>query len=67
MPVKIELKMADAELVNENSRNYVAIACGLGLMQGDDNGLFRPADQVTWAELAVLVTKAAPRLRAARW
>jgi len=67
MPVKIELKMADAELVNENSRNYVAIACGLGLMQGDENGLFRPADQVTWAELAVLVTKAAPRLRAARW
>ncbi|MCL6561189.1 MAG: S-layer homology domain-containing protein, partial [Firmicutes bacterium] len=62
MPVKIEIKLADAELVNENSRNYVAIACGLGLMQGDENGLFRPSDNITWAELSSLVTRAMPRL-----
>lgn len=67
MPVTIELKIADAGLVSEKARNYVAIACGLGLMQGDENGLFRPADNATWAELASLVTRAAPRLRAANY
>lgn len=67
MPVKIELKTADAEQVPEKSRNYVAIACGLGLMHGDDKGYFRPADHATWAELAVLITRAAPRLQAVHW
>ncbi len=64
MPIKMELKTTDAALVPESSRNYAAIACGLGLMQGDDEGRFRPLDQATWAELAVLATRAAPRLQA---
>ncbi|MDD4238348.1 MAG: S-layer homology domain-containing protein [Desulfotomaculaceae bacterium] len=67
MPAKIELKAIDAGLVSEKARNYVAIACGLGLMRGDENGLFRPADNASWAELASLVTRAAPRLRAANY
>lgn len=63
MPVKIELKTADAGLVSDRARNYAAIACGLGLFQGDEGGLLRPSDKATWAELAAIVTRAAPRLR----
>jgi hypothetical protein len=66
MPVKIELKTTDAAQVPESSHNYAAIACGLGLMQGDDEGRFRPLDQVIWAELAVLVTRAAHNLQTVR-
>jgi len=64
MPAKIELKTADAALVPASSRNYAAIACGLELIQGDDKGRFRPLDRATWAELAVLATRAASRLQA---
>lgn len=69
MPGKIELPVKDADLVDASLRNYVAIACGLGLMTGDENGCFRPQDRLTWAELAAVVTKAAPRLAARlnRW
>lgn len=67
MPVEIELKTADAGQVSERARNYAAIACGLGLLKGDENGLLRPSEQVTWAELAALVTKAAPRLQSIPW
>lgn len=66
MPAKIELKAADADQVSEKARNYVAIACGLGLIKGDENGLFRPGEQMTWAELASLVTRIAPRLQSVR-
>ncbi len=75
MAVEIELKAADADQVSEKARNYVAIACGLGLIKGDENGLFRPGEQMTWAELASLViraelaslvTRAAPRLQSLR-
>lgn len=66
MPAKIELKAADTDQVSESARNYVAIACGLGLIKGDENGLFRPGEQMTWAELASLVTRAAPRLQSVR-
>ncbi len=54
MAVEIELKAADADQVSEKARNYVAIACGLGLIIGDENGMFRPGEQMTWAELASL-------------
>ena len=47
MPVKIELKTGDANQVSEKIRNYAAIAYGLGLIKGDENGLFRSADQTT--------------------
>lgn len=67
MPVQIELKVADAGQVSEPSRNYVAIACGLGLMQGDENGQFHPSDNITWAELSSLVAKAMPLLRKGGW
>jgi len=66
MAVEIELKAADADQVSEKARNYVAIACGLGLIKGDENGLFRPGEQMTWAELASLVTRVAPRLQSLR-
>jgi len=66
IPAKIELKAADAGQVSEKSRNYVAIAWGLGLIKGDENDLFRPVDRTTWSELASLVTRAAPRLRSVR-
>ncbi|NLI12224.1 MAG: hypothetical protein GX425_06285 [Peptococcaceae bacterium] len=63
MPAVIGLKAADASQVSDKARNYVAIAWGLDLIKGNENNLFRPADQVTWAELASLVTRAVPRLR----
>jgi len=52
--------------VPEKSRNYAAIACGLGLIKGDDKGRLRPLDKTTWAELAVLATRAAQSLQAVR-
>lgn len=64
MPARIELNVKDAELVDASLRNHVAIACGLGLMTGDASGLFRPQDKLTWAELATIATRAAPRLTA---
>lgn len=63
MQSKIELPVKDADLVDASMRNHVAIACGLGLMGGDDSGFFRPGDKLTWAELATVASKAAPRLR----
>ncbi|OPX87105.1 MAG: Cell surface protein precursor [Pelotomaculum sp. PtaB.Bin104] len=67
MPARIELNAPDADLASEKARNYVAIAYGLGLARGDANGFFRPDDPVTWAELASLVTRATPRLRAVNY
>lgn len=69
MPVKIELSVKDADQVDAALCNHVAIACGLGLMAGDENGFFRPQDNLTWAELAALALKAAPALseRFSRW
>lgn len=33
--------MLHSALVSENARNNVAIACGLGLVKGDEKGLLR--------------------------
>lgn len=63
MTVKIELKTADAGLVSDEAYNYAAIACGLGLFKGDQEGLLRPLEETTWAELAAVMTRAAPRLQ----
>jgi len=62
MSSRIELPVKDADQVEPTLRNHVAIACGLGLMTGDETGFFRPQDNLTLAELTALATKAAPRL-----
>ena len=43
-------------------QNYIALAYGLGFMQGDGSELFRPGDQVTWEEFAAVLIKALPRI-----
>lgn len=63
MPVQIELSIKDADLIDLSLCNHVAIAGGLNLMGGDENGFFRTQDRLTWAELAVVASKVAPRLR----
>jgi len=43
-------------------QNYIALAYGLGFMQGDGSVMFRPGDNVTWEEFAEVLFKALPRI-----
>lgn len=46
---------ADADAINPALYGYVAIAKGLGLVQGDGNGNFAPTREMTRGEAAVLI------------
>ena len=45
----------DEESIPESDLGYVAIAKGLGVVQGDSDGAFRPEDTATRQELAVML------------
>ena len=45
----------DEEEIPEEDLGYVAIAKGLGVVQGDRDGAFRPAEGATRQELAVML------------
>ncbi|MEW6458419.1 MAG: YcdB/YcdC domain-containing protein [Bacillota bacterium] len=66
---QISTPFNDVSALLLRDRNYIGLANGLGFMHGDGAGTFRPADEVTWEELAAAVVKALPRIRAAntRW
>ena len=54
----------DIGSLTQVEKNYLGLGQGLGLMQGDSGGMFRPGDSLTWEELAAVVLKASPKLRA---
>ncbi len=53
----------DIASLSATDRNYIGLAQGLGIMQGDETGLFKPSDNVTWEELAAVVINSAPKIR----
>ncbi len=63
MPASIALNFSDVQQLSNTDRNYLAIADGLGIVKGDAGGMFHPDATLTWAELATMVTEAAPRLQ----
>lgn len=64
----ISASFKDIDSLSARERNYIGLAQGLGLMQGDQTNMFRPGDLITWEELAAAALKAAPQLRnRVRW
>lgn len=61
-PLHIELHYKDAGQINNDKKNFVAIATGLNLVGGDAEGNFRPREPVTWGELASIVVRLVPQL-----
>jgi minor extracellular protease Epr len=61
----IELPLAESEVVafhdieqaSDWTREYIAIARAAGIIGGDGNGMFRPADVLSRAELATLLVR----------
>jgi len=62
-PVSMNVRSKDASKISKDKTNHVALAQGFRLMNNDKNGNFRPKDPVTWAELAVTIMRAFPRLK----
>ena len=62
IPNKIMTPFEDITTLSEREQNYIALAYGLGFMQGDGSEMFRPGDQVTWEEFAAVLIKALPRI-----
>ncbi len=60
--LNISIDYQDAAQISSGKKNYVAIATGLKLIDGDANGNFRPQSPVTWGELAGVVIRVTPRL-----
>ncbi|MCW2277461.1 S-layer homology domain-containing protein [Heliophilum fasciatum] len=54
---QFELPYQDSSQISPWARESVYVAQRLGLMQGDDYGLFRPADPISRSEAAYLLTK----------
>ena len=62
IPNKITTPFEDLTTLSEREQNYIGLAYGLGFMQGDGSGMFRPIDQVTWEEFATVLLKSLPRI-----
>ena len=61
LPVKMESPFKD--IANDHPhRNSIAIVAALGVFVGDKDGLFNPQQPVTWAELATVLTRIAPKI-----
>ena len=52
------LKFADASLIGDWAKGYVATAVSKGLIAGYSDNTFKPANQITRAEIATIVVKA---------
>lgn len=61
LPIRMESPFKDVPNDHPH-RNSIAIIQALGVFNGDENGLFKPQQPVTWAELASVITKVAPKL-----
>ena len=62
IPIKITTTFEDITTLPEREQNYIALAYGLGFIQGDGSVMFRPGDNVTWEEFAEVLFKALPRI-----
>jgi hypothetical protein len=63
MKQEIEIPFKDANSISGDKKNYVGIVNGLGLMTADESSCFRPQDSVSWAELATVSLRLAPKLQ----
>ncbi|AYO29522.1 S-layer homology domain-containing protein [Biomaibacter acetigenes] len=55
--MKDKLSFKDAKAIPKDAVGYVYVITDLGLMKGDDKGLFKPQNPITRAEMAVLVNR----------
>lgn len=55
--MKDKLSFKDAKAIPKDAVGYVYVITDMGLMQGDNKGLFKPQDPITRAEMAVLVNR----------
>lgn len=55
--MKDKLPFKDANAIPKDAVGYVYVITDLGLMKGDDKGLFKPQNPITRAEMAVLVNR----------
>ena len=62
IPNKITTPFEDIATLPGREQNYIALAYGLGFMQGNGSVMFRPGDNVTWEEFAEVLLKALPRI-----
>lgn len=62
LPVKIENRFSDYQLIKKEHQNYVALAAALEIINGDKNGNFNPHQPITWGEFATIITRATPKL-----
>jgi len=62
IPNKITTPFEDIATLPGLEQNYIALAYGLGFMQGNGSVMFRPGDNVTWEEFAEVLLKALPRI-----
>ncbi len=59
-PVKTEVTYQDLE--NNLYQNHIAFVTALRLLVEDKDGYFHPQQPITWAELATIVTRVAPKM-----
>jgi len=55
--MKEELPFKDAKSIPKDAVGYVYVMVKMGLMKGDDRGLFQPNKPITRAEMAVLIDR----------
>ncbi|MDI3480433.1 MAG: hypothetical protein PWQ97_88 [Tepidanaerobacteraceae bacterium] len=55
--MKDKLPFKDANAVPKDAVGYVYVITDLGLMKGDDRGLFKPQEPISRAEMAVLASR----------
>ncbi len=61
MPNRIDTPFRDVGQISANKPNYVGLVSGLGLLTPDSAGNFRPQEEVSWAQMALVAGRLAPR------
>ena len=62
-PTITAVTVNDIDSVSEYARQSVEIMCSYGIINGDENGNFRPADSVNRAETAKLISELLKRIK----
>ncbi|MGI5920504.1 MAG: PepSY domain-containing protein [Syntrophomonadaceae bacterium] len=61
MKNRIDIPVVDSREISPDKINYAAIVHGLNLMSADQQGRFEPNKQITWAQMASIAGRIAPR------
>ncbi len=61
IPNRIDTPFRDIGQISANKCNYVGLVYGLGLLTPDSSGDFRPQEKVSWAQMASVAGRLAPR------